>query len=108
MNSEDTTQRLNEPLPDAPSTQPLLKELMADIREMKANMATKSDLERLSVSVERIETELVKINVRLDGIEREQTLMRFGMDKIHANALRHEERITWLERQFEASQRIAA
>ena len=102
MNSEDLTLPLNEPLPDAPSTQPLLKEMMADIRELKEAVAT------LTVLVQQLVQQVGRMEQRLEGIEREQTLMRFGMEKIHANALRHEERITWLERQFEASQRIAA
>ena len=102
MNSEDLTLPLNEPLPDAPSTQPLLKEMMADIRELKEAVAT------LTVLVQQLVQQVGRMEQRLEGIEREQTLMRFGMDKIHSNALRHEERITMLEREFEAPQKIAA
>ncbi len=102
MNSEDLTLPLNEAIPNAPSTQPLLKELVTDVRELKAAVATLTEL------VQQLIQHVARIEQRLEGIEREQTLMRFGMDKMNANALRHEERITLLERQFEATQRIAA
>ena len=108
MNSEDLTPPLNEPVLDAPSTQPLLKELLADVREMKAMMATKDDIAKLTNAVERIEGELVKINVRLDGIENEQRLMRYGMETLNNNQLRQAERITMLEREFEPARKIAA
>ena len=109
MNSEDLTLPLNEPLPDAPSTQPLLKEIVADVRELKAAVVALTELvQQLIQQVGRIEQRVEKIEQRLEGIEREQTLMRFGMDKMNANALRHEERISLLERQFDATQKIAA
>jgi chromosome segregation ATPase len=130
MNSEELTQPLKEPMSDAPTTQPLVKEMLVDIRELKDAVATltalvqqlvqqgarieqrldrvEQRLDRVEQRLDRVEQRLDRVEQRLEGIEREQTLMRIGMDKIHANALRHEERITMLEREFEERYKIAA
>ena len=91
MNSEDLTLSLNEPTPGAPSTQPLMKELMADVRELKANSVTKTEFAYLVSVVERIEK-------RLDGIECEQRLSRHGMDTANLREHRRDERIMELEK----------
>jgi hypothetical protein len=98
MNSEDLTLPLNETEPDAPSTQPLLKELLTDVREVKISLAA---LAGLPETVQRIEQ-------RLDGIEREQKLARFGMAELSDRQLRQGERLTMLERDFDATQKVAA
>ena len=108
MNSEDLTLPLNEPAPDAPSTQPLLKEMMADIRELKANSVTKTEFAYLVSVVERLEKAIDRIEQRLDGIEREQKLARFGMIELSDRQLRQGERLTMLERDFDAAQKVAA
>jgi hypothetical protein len=111
MNSDELTQSLNEAT-DAPSTQPLMKELLADVRELKANAVTKSDFlsafGRLEQAVARIEAELIKVNVRLDGIETEQKLMRHGMGKIIIRQSQSEERIMELEQKVFGDYKIAA
>ncbi len=108
MNSEDLTLPLNEPVTDAPSTQPLLKEIVADIRELKANSVTKTEFAYLVSIVERIENELVKINARLEGIESEQKLMRHGMSKVIIRQAQSEERIMELEKEVLGDYKIAA
>ena len=98
MNSEDVTLPLNEAEPDAPSTQPLMKELMADVRELKANMVTKADLaDAVALIVQRI-----------NSVEREQRLMRYGQDKLAIRQVRSEERIMELEKEVLGDYKIAA
>ena len=108
MNSEDTTLPLNEPIPDAPSTQPLLKEMMADIRDLKANSVTKAEFAQLVSVLERIEIRLDSIEARLDGIEREQRLTNIELGKMNAKHSRLDARVTMLEEDAEAVQKIAA
>ena len=95
MNSEDTTLPLNEPIPDAPTTQPLLKELLADVRELKTSVALLTEI------AQRLET-------RLDSIDREQRLMRHGMDTANLREHRRDERIMELEKTVFGEFKIAA
>ena len=95
MNSEDVTLPLTESLPDAPSTQPLLKELLADVRELKTSVALLTEI------AQRLET-------RLDSIDREQRLMRHGMDIMNSRQHRRDERIMELEKEVFGDYQIAA
>jgi hypothetical protein len=98
MNSDELTQSLNEPTPDTQTTQPILKELLADVRELKASSVTKTDLaEAVALILERIE-----------GVEREQRLMRYGQDKIAIRQSRSEERIMELEKEVLGDYKIVA
>ena len=84
MNSDEVTLPLSEATEDAPSTAPLLKELLTDVRELKSSVATLIEV------VQRLEQ-------RFDDHERQQRLTRIELDKIGPTQTRHDIRLTVLE-----------
>ena len=82
-NSEDITQELaDQPERDEKyDTAPLLKELLADVREMKAqNLVFQGQVIAFQEQVFAFQEQVLK---RLDGIEHEQRLTNKQFEKVH-------------------------
>jgi hypothetical protein len=84
MNTDEPTQSLAESNDGAPSTSPLLKELLADVRELKSTMALLMQISQ-------------RIDQRLDSIEHEQRVSRLSVERLTGTQSHYDARLSVLE-----------